>query len=78
MRKRRDRSFTNDYVIISSGGCFVECDVGDVVDESNVFVRVSGDDGEGNGGGEANGGCEVESGDFEFRDGEARSLRTVD
>lgn len=78
MNKRRDRSFTDDYIIISSGGYFVECDVGGVVAEPDVFVRVSGDDGEGNGGSEVSGGCEIESGNFEFRDGEARPLRTVD
>lgn len=78
MNKGRYRSFTDDYIIISSGGCFVECDVGVVVDESDVFVRVSGDDGERYSRGEVSSGGEIESGDFEVRDGEARSLRTVD
>ena len=77
MDKRRDRAFTDDDVIVSGRG-FVDRDVGDVVVEPDVLVGVLGDDGEGDGGGEVVGGGEVERGDFEGRDGEARALRTVD
>lgn len=77
VHKRSDRAFTDDDVIVS-GGDSVDRDVGGDVAETDVFVRVLGHDGEGYSGGEARGGGEVERGDFEGRDGEARPLRTVD